>query len=93
MAVFSPPTYTSASVKADEISFVFGRNVKRMRTDQGLNKKSFALICGISRPLLDEIERGTSDVRLSYVQKIADALSVKPSRLLTSDPSEFKPFL
>ncbi len=93
MAIFPSPAHTNASTKADEISLVFGRNVKRMRTDQGLNKKSFALICGISRPLLDEIESGTSDVRLSYVQRIADALSVNPSHLLASSSSDFKSLL
>ena len=87
MVIFPLPTPDNTSNGADELGLVFGRDVKRIRLDQGINKKSFAMICGISRPLLDKIESGTADVRLSYVQKIADALSVKPAFLLVNQPS------
>ena len=59
-----------------------GLNVARLRTEQGLPKKTFSLMCGISRPLLDRIENGDSDVRLSYVQRLADGLCVDPLLLL-----------
>lgn len=62
----------------------FGRNVKRLRIEQHINKKSFSQMCGIGRPLLDEIERGESNIRLSYIQRIAEALSVDPSVLFES---------
>jgi transcriptional regulator with XRE-family HTH domain len=91
MILFPLPTPNDAPDGSDELGLVFGRNVKRIRIDQGINKKSFALICGISRQLLDKIESGTADVRLSYVQRIADALSVKPVVLLVSQAPGPKP--
>lgn len=65
-----------------EINLAFGTNVERERREQELNKKTFALMSGISRPFLDRVEHGTTDVRLSYVKKMADALCVKPADLL-----------
>lgn len=65
----------------------FGRNVKTLRTQQQLKKKTFANMCGFGRPLLDLIESGQSDIRLSYIEVIADALSVSPSALLAARPS------
>ena len=82
MDLFPIQTGDALRDRPNELSLIFGQNVKMLRLEQGLNKKSFAMICDISRPLLDEIENGTSNVRLSYVQKIADALSVRPADLL-----------
>ena len=62
-------------------SAILGRNVHRLRKMQGMNKKSFCLMVGISRPLLDKIEKGESDIRISYVQKLAEGLSVHPFEL------------
>ena len=62
-----------------------GENVARLRKEQELNKTTFALMAGVSRPYLNAIERGQADVRLSYVQKIADALCVEPIDLLNAD--------
>ena len=83
MILFSPvPPRNREDRDAAQLRFVLGRNVKRLRMEQKFNKKSFAALCGIGRPLLDEIEGGTSDIRLSYVQKVADALAVSPVDLL-----------
>ena len=60
-----------------------GENVHRLRVDQDLNKKTFAKIAGISRPLLNKIERGEADLRMSYIIRIADVLSVTPVDLIT----------
>ncbi len=38
---------------------------------------------GICRPLLMKIERGESDIRLSYVERLSAALCVSPLELLT----------
>lgn len=66
----------------NEIGETLGANVGRLRKEQELSKKSFALMSGISRPFLDKIENGKSNVQLSYVQQLADALCVEPYELL-----------
>ena len=65
---------------------VLGDNVHRLRMKQGIPKKTFSLMVGISRPLLDRIERGEADLRISYLTKVADGLSVSVLDLL--DPHE-----
>ena len=88
MMIFTPWEKQVASSDVNgHLSERLGKNVARLRTEQGLNKKTFSMMCGIGRPLLDAIERGRSDVRLSYVQRLADALSVHPLVLL-SPPEE-----
>ena len=66
----------------NELGEMFGENVGRLRKEQELTKKSFALMSGISRPFLDKIEKGRSNVQLSYVKQLADALCVEPYELL-----------
>ncbi len=37
---------------------------------------------GIGRPQLNKIEKGTANIRLSVVEKLADALDTSPATLL-----------
>lgn len=62
--------------------YILGSNVTRLRVEQGLTKTTFALMSDISRPTLIKIEKGACDVRLSYLQRIADAFCADPVRLL-----------
>lgn len=62
---------------------VFGANVTRLREQEHLNKKTLALMVGIGRPFLDEIEKGVSNARLDVIVGMADALCTSPADLLT----------
>lgn len=62
---------------------VFGANVTRLREQERLNKKTLALMVGIGRPFLDEIEKGVSNARLDVIVGMADALCTSPADLLT----------
>ena len=59
-----------------------GANIQRIRTSQSIHKQTLCYMTGISRPMLDRIEQGTADMRLSYLERIADALSVDAADLL-----------
>ena len=59
-----------------------GSNVARLRAERDLSKKAFALMSGVSRPFLNNVENGTSDIRLSTLQRFADVLRVEPVELL-----------
>lgn len=75
--------------KSDEpLAVVLGMNVLQLRTRQRLSKTAFARMSGISRPTLNKIERGASDVRLSCLQRMADALCVDPLLLLIASDGE-----
>ena len=56
----------------------------RLRGEQELSKITLARMSGLSRPTLDKIEVGASDVMLSDVRRLADALCVEPTDLLSA---------
>lgn len=64
------------------LSVALGRNVHDLRKEQHISISLLSRIAKISRPLLAEIEKGEADVRLSYVERLADALCVDPLQLL-----------
>lgn len=82
-------TPDSAAPSAEWRSYVLGTNVNRLRTRSKINKKTFALMAGISRPLLDRIEKGEANPRISIVEQLAAALETTPQELLTPP---FEPF-
>ncbi len=47
-------------------------------------------MCGISRQYLYTIECSQSDARLSCIQRLADALSVRPTELLIIEPEAYE---
>lgn len=63
---------------------VLAENVKRLRVEQGLSKISLSRMSGLSRPTIDRVEEGASDVMLSAVEQLADALCVEPTDLLAA---------
>jgi transcriptional regulator with XRE-family HTH domain len=63
-----------------EMDFVRG-NVKEIMKYQGLNNTSLALKIGVKKQNMSQILNGDQDLRLSTVQKIADALNVPLVRL------------
>jgi len=58
------------------------RNVRRLRTKQGLGKTRFCLMTGIGRPTLDQIEEGAPNAKLSTIRKVAEGLGVEVADLL-----------
>ena len=68
--------------QSQNLSILFGQNVRRIRLDQNLTITCVSNMSRIGRPLLLKIERGLSDVRLSYVERLADVLCVEPIELL-----------
>lgn len=59
-----------------------GENLIAIREASGLSKVDFALQLGISRVLLDLIESGNSNLKLSTLEKIADRLGTQPWKLI-----------
>lgn len=75
-------TFEHQSEPTASLNKIIGKNVQRLRIEQNLPKKTLARISSVSRPLLDKIENGEADVRLSCIVRIADGLSVTPAELL-----------
>ena len=54
-----------------------------MRREQGLSQEAFADRVGLHRTYMGDVERGERNIGLVKVGRIAAALGVQPSSLLT----------
>lgn len=59
--------------------------MRRMRQERQLSQEALAELVGIHRNYLGGIERQERNVGLDNIARIARALGVSPSRLLTED--------
>ena len=59
--------------------------MRRMRQERQLGQEALAELVGIHRNYLGGIERQERNVGLDNIARIARALGVSPSRLLTED--------
>ena len=59
-----------------------GKNVRAVRVANGLSQEEVAFRAGLKRSYLSDLERGTRNPTVRALGRIADALSVPPSRLL-----------
>jgi transcriptional regulator with XRE-family HTH domain len=69
---------------------VFARNLRRARRLKDISQESLALELGMSRPYLSSVERGTRNVSVDNMGRLADALEVPLKDLV--DPEKFKGF-
>lgn len=63
----------------------FGKAVRGLRLKNGLTQEGFADHAGIHPTYLGGIERGTRNVSLDNILKIAKALDVSPCRLFEDE--------
>lgn len=61
----------------------FGKNVRKMREERGLTQEGLAFMAGFSRSYYSELELGKRNPSLLNIKKLADALNVSASSLLT----------
>ncbi len=60
-----------------------GSNVKRLRQEKGWSQEDYADRAGIHRTYVSDIERAARNPTISIVEKLAKALKVTASDLLT----------
>lgn len=60
----------------------FGQAVREVRLKLDLSQEAAALHGGIDRGFLGHVERGTKTPTLNTVWRVAEALEVKPARLV-----------
>jgi transcriptional regulator with XRE-family HTH domain len=59
----------------------FGDAVRKRREDLGLTQEDLAGRAGIHRTYLSDVERGSRNVSLVNIERLAAALSLRPSEL------------
>ncbi len=87
MAVKRKPTDRTAkpaSAEATDLAPVVGANLRRLRTRRGLSLERLAQLSGVSRAMLGQIELGQSAPTINVLWKIARALEVTFSALISA---------
>ena len=85
-AAAAPPATSSAAANesSTDLAPVVGGNLRRLRTRRGLSLERLAQISGVSRAMLGQIELGQSAPTINVLWKIARALEVTFSALISS---------
>ncbi|MFO0601402.1 MAG: XRE family transcriptional regulator [Myxococcaceae bacterium] len=79
---------TSAAQAGDgDLAPVVGKNLRRLRTERGLSLQGLAEASGVSRAMLGQVELGQSAPTINVLWKMARALDVPFSALITSQAS------
>ena len=68
-----------------EIVALFGKNVRRLRGAKNLSQEELSYRCDMKRSYLSDLERGARNPSIRALGRLADALGVDPSLLLTED--------
>ncbi|MBZ4416854.1 XRE family transcriptional regulator [Myxococcus sp. RHST-1-4] len=77
-------TYESAPPESDQdLAPVVGKNLRRLRSQRGLSLERLAKASGVSRAMLGQIELGQSAPTINVLWKIARALDVPFSALIS----------
>jgi len=64
-----------------DIRIRFGRAIRRIREEQGINQEEAAERCGLHRTYYSGIERGVRNVSLVNVEKVSKGLRTALPRL------------
>lgn len=67
---------------ATDICERVGKRISELRAERGLTQQMLADLAGIERSHLARLETGEREAGLRMLEKIADALRVRPSSLL-----------
>jgi transcriptional regulator with XRE-family HTH domain len=64
---------------------LLARNLRSLRLEKKLSQEALADLAGLHRTYIGSVERGERNVSVDNIQRISEALSVKPRDLLTDD--------
>lgn len=70
---------------AQDLTPVVGKNLRRFRGERGLSLEGLSKLCGVSRAMLGQIELGHSTPTINVVWKIACALDMPFSALISEE--------
>jgi XRE family transcriptional regulator, regulator of sulfur utilization len=81
-------TATRNGAGADEATAAVGVRVRALREAMDLSLRDLADRCGVSAPMLSQVERGETSPTLSVAAKIASGLDLTLSQLLRLDEGQ-----
>ncbi|MDD5368309.1 MAG: XRE family transcriptional regulator [Anaerolineaceae bacterium] len=68
----------------EDLNLLIARNLKKIRDEKKLSLEKLAVLTGVSKSMLGQIERGDSSPTISTVWKISNGLKVSFTSLLDS---------
>ncbi|MEY9976293.1 helix-turn-helix domain-containing protein [Lysinibacillus sp. RC79] len=68
----------------EEIQLIFARNLKAIREKEKLSLEKVSQLCGVSKTMIGQIERGESSPTLTTIWKIANGLKVSFTTLINN---------
>lgn len=70
---------------------IIGKNIRRLRRQQGLTQKKAALRAGFTPSYWGYLERGQKNPSVELIEKVADTLDVEPYLLFVDSPDKKLP--
>lgn len=67
------------------IRLVLSKNIKKYRGIAAISQEELAYRCGLHRTYISDVERGNRNISIDNIEKIANALSVRPADLLMEE--------
>lgn len=64
-----------------KIEVKFGQRVKELRLKQSISQEELAFRCGLSKNYISDVERGTRNISLKSIEKVADGLAINIKEL------------
>ncbi|MES2134874.1 MAG: helix-turn-helix transcriptional regulator [Patescibacteria group bacterium] len=64
------------------IAHTLGKRIREERSRKGISQIKLSMGAGLSANYISDIERGTRDVKISTIERIAQVLGVPPGTLL-----------
>lgn len=71
------------SIVTDSALLAFGRRLAQLRRERNISQENLALVSGLARSYVSGVERGQRNISLLNILRLADALGLPPSTLLT----------
>ena len=80
---FNQPSNGALKVKNSNPKEILAKNVRRLRQATGLSQEELGARADLHRTYISSIERSERNVSLENIFRLANALDVEPSELLT----------
>lgn len=77
-------------MRAEQVSAAFGRVLREQRTSAQLSQEQLALNADVDRTFVSQMERGIRQPTLTTLFKLARALQVQPSTLVSRTEKQLR---
>ncbi|MEX0685323.1 MAG: helix-turn-helix transcriptional regulator [Balneolales bacterium] len=77
------PTLSSVGRNSNEINQSLGNVIKVLRIVRNMSQENLAEICDLDKSFISDVEKGKQPLEFEMIIRLADALSIKPSKLIS----------